>query len=502
MVPSEAIISRKFAPLTRSALWRYASSVLLWATVVVLLIHSAMLAGGGGHSVTLNLLLEILLLIAFWWWCSLRSKSLIAAPFVFVFTIFFWHSGFLAGRAFQIDEIFAFPGSVLTYGEEYVPLAVALISACMGLAVVGSIVAYAQTRAYFRRRAALTRSDQPETPSFAPDVQRYAWFLFTAYLLLSFAYQQFEAQSGSYADLYSTGASGTLLYRLYQMTKFLGVAAIGLVIAFSRSKAAYRTAVVSVLFLAFMMAMTGARTMPFLFVATLVAAIDYFRHRVSLKTLVALSLAAATISWVMSEARASGIGLHVFSLSAAGDDVSLWHLVWNSGGSVRAVLRTMAFTAQTPPAYGETFLQALVYVVPSPVVAAIFPAWRAQPPSEWMLEESLDVPRGAAVGMGYSLVAEIFLNFRFFGALLFLVVGWLIAFQYFKFRLRGDQFSGLQALNLTMMLALHLRNDTMTYARVLVWAAAAIWFGRFLDRRWRARAAEHEPQHAAQVAQG
>ena len=50
-----------------------------------------------------------------------------------------------------------------------------------------------------------------------------------------------------------------------------------------------------------------------------------------------------------------------------------------------------------------------------------------------MIAHSSDV--GLGQGLGYSLVAEVYLNFGFAGCLLFLLVGWATARQYYRFRL-------------------------------------------------------------------
>lgn len=488
---------KRRAVFRRVALRRHVSSLLLGAVTAALFGHAMlMLRWGDRLSVTVDLFLQVATIAVFWWWCTLRSGSLLSAPYVFVLAIFFWHSGFLAGRYFKVNDIFEFSGSVLTYGENYIPRAVAVISICIALAVVGTSGAWIllRLRPALRRRGR-TGAEAASGRSRWSAVETYAWVLFSAYLLLSCLYELIEgraALSGSYTEVYGA-ASGTVLYRLYQMTKFLGVPVIASVIALSRTKGRFRAAVAGVLLLAFVSALTGARTMPFLYVATMVLSLDYFRRRVPLKVIVILALAGAAASWVMSEARATGVGLHVFSLSTAEEGISLWHLVWNSGGSVRAVLRTMAFTADAGPEYGKTFAEALVYVIPSPIVSAAWPEFNPRPPSVWMLDESLDVPRGEPVGMGYSLIAESFLNFRELGCALFLVLGWIIAYSYFRFRLYRDRFSGLQAANLVVLLALHLRNDSMTYARVLVWGAALIWIARWIDRRGRERAPSAAP---------
>jgi len=141
----------------------------------------------------------------------------------------------------------------------------------------------------------------------------------------------------------------------------------------------------------------------------------------------------------------------------------------------------MAFSARTGLEHGRSFADALIYFVPGPLVKLIAPGWTVEPPSEWVLKQSSDMAPGE--GLGYSLVAEAFLNFGMWGCLLFLAIGWLVAYHYFRFRFRRDIFSALQSLNLVVLLSLHLRNDSITYVRVLIWAALLIWSARLLNNR-------------------
>lgn len=434
-------------------------------------------------SVARNLVLQIALLAAFWWWTTRRSGRLLNAPFVVVLAIFFWHSSFLAGRYLRLDEIFEFSGTVLTYGEQFVPTAVALVSLCMTCTVVGAFFGFRQQARWRLRRLGQTGRNVLEVgpaPWTSRAAGRYAWVLFAGYLSLSFAYFVFEgaAASSDYLDLY-LNPSGTVLYRAYQTTKFLGVPFIALVIATSRSRTSLWLACAGTFSLIFASALTGARTLPFLYGAALIMAVDYFRRPIPLGAVAVLALVGAAVSRIVSEARALGVGLAMFTSEAIARPISWWHILWDAGGSVRSVLRTMDFSQQSGPLYGLSFLDAFVFVVPGPVISLLAPGWKIQPPSEWLIAQAPDV--GVGEGLGYSLVAEVYLNFGVCGCLLFLLIGWIISYQFFRFRFRRDAFAGLQSLSLTALLALHLRNDSVTYLRVLVWGAVVIWLGRQVD---------------------
>ncbi len=468
------------------------STALLGLLVATLTVDSLLLLWTRQEtSVARNLVLQMALLVGFWWWTTRRSGTLLNPPFVIVLATFFWHSSFLAGRYLHWNEIFEYSGSVLTYGEQFVPLAVALVSLCMTCTVVGSVFGFRQQMRWrFRRlrNAGRRGVGTMRPPRGSPAAALYAWVLFAGYLSLNVAYLLFEgasASSGDYLDQY-LNPSGTVLYRFFQMTKFLGVPLIALVIATSRSRASFWLACAGALSLIFASALSGARTLPFLHGATLILAVDYFRRRIPLSAVALLGTAAAATSWIISEARElGGVGMALLTSEAIDRPISWWHILWNSGGSVRSVLRTVEFSQHSGLEYGLSFLHALVFVVPAPLISLVAPGWTIQPPSEWMIAQSSDV--GLGHGLGYSLVAEVYLNFGVVGCLLFLLVGWVVSHQYFRFRLRRDLFAGLQSLSLTALLALHLRSDSVTYLRVLVWGAAAIWLGRQIDAAWRRR---------------
>jgi len=463
------------------------STMALGIVVIAIIADSTLLlARSNEAAIPRNLLLQIGLLGVFWWWSTLRGGTFLNAPFVFVLAIFFWHSSYLAGRYLHLDPLFEYSGIFLTYGQEFVPAATGLISMCMALAVVGSVIAFGQR---ILETPALGRQIVSRNPHGTPAVHRYAMVLFGAYVLLTVVYLLKEgAAPQDYLDTY-TLASGSVLYRVYQMTKFLGVPFIALLIATADNKMSATLAYAGSAFLVFTSLLSGARSMPFLYCATVLIAIDYFRKRVPFSAIVAVIFLASAASSVITHARyAYGTGLQMFTFSRGDEQISLWGLFWSCGATTSTVLRTMAFMGRTGLQYGRSFADAFVYVIPGPIVKMIVPYWTVDPPSNWLISQSADTVAGE--GLGYSLVAEVFLNFGVWGCLLFLVIGWLIAYQYFGYRFRRDIFAALQSLNLVVLLSLHLRNDSITYVRVLIWGALVIWFARVIDGRSRARITE------------
>jgi len=252
----------------------------------------------------------MVLLAVFWWWSTLHSGSFLNAPFVLLLAIFFWHSSFLAGRYLHLAEVFGYSGIFLTYGEEFVPIAVAFVSFCMILAVLGSAVALWQCA---------ERRTETRTLILHPAVERYALVLFGLYVLLTILYVTREnaLASQDYLDIYAQ-ASGSVLYRLYHMTKFLGVAFIAMAIATARSKISLALVYAGTAFLILVSALTGARTMPFLYGATILIAVDSFRRRIPLIAIMAAAFIGAVVSEIVTETRANGVGLQMFSFIYGG----------------------------------------------------------------------------------------------------------------------------------------------------------------------------------------
>ncbi len=440
---------------------------------------SVLLAHPDEQAVGIGLLLQMALVGAFWWWSTSASGTLLNGPFVVLVAIFFWHSSFLAARQLHVNDIFLYTGPVFAYGENQIPRAVALVSLSMACVVLGSVVAFWQRgrevgRAHGRVPGAVGE------PAFG----RYAFLLFAVYILITITYLAREGigSAQDYLDIY-TQASGSVTYRLYQMGKFLGVAIIALLVASARSRLTIAIAYGGTALLILASALTGARSMPFLFAVTLLVAIDYFRRRVPLVAIIGLAFAAAAASWIMVQTRAVGVGLQMLTSVNTEHPISLWHIVWNTGATLNTVLRTMTFMAATGPIHGRSFAEALVYVIPGPLVKLVAPGWMVLPPSQWLIIQSPDVPDGA--GLGYSLVAEAFLNFGLSGSLIFAFIGWLVAYLFFGFRFKRDVFAGLQSLNLVVLLSLQLRNDSITYVRVLVWGSLVIWSAQWINARAR-----------------
>jgi len=167
-------------------------------------------------------------------------------------------------------------------------------------------------------------------------------------------------------------------------------------------------------------------------------------------------------SWIVSQARGSGVGLHVFTTAGS---VDLLHFLWESGRSIGAVIMTFHFVAQETYRYGASFLESALELVPltSRFARFVVPVER---PSEWLLARVATVPQGK--GFGYSLVAEAFFNFGYAGCLLFVLLGAFVGRYYYGYLKTGSTYMFLMAASVAVMLSLHMRNDSGSFLRTLL----------------------------------
>jgi hypothetical protein len=269
--------------------------------------------------------------------------------------------------------------------------------------------------------------------------------------------------------------------RAYQAVKFFGVPAILMVFAARPRRGLSVGALAICGGLVFVGLLMGSRSVPFLFIAAVLVAVDRFGRRVSFVEVLGLAIGGAALSFVVDHARAYGLGLQVFNLTSTGKSIDVLAIVSNAGGSVKTVLRTFAFSQPTGLIYGRSIGEAALNLVPRPLVTALGFDTAFVRPYEWLVANSPDVPKGES--LGYSLVAEAYLNFGFAGCLLFAVIGWYVGRQFFRHVVTGDRIAWLKAYNVAVVLSLHMRNDVAAYLRVLVYGWLLIEMLRWIDRR-------------------
>lgn len=454
------------------------SDLLVFGIFILIFQSVFLMINDNIFQIMLNLAWQLVMLLAFLFWSYRRSGSCVNAPSLFLIAIFYWHSAWFFCHYFQVAPVFEYTGRVFNYGSAEVPKAISFLSLCFSCALLGTLLGYGQQRKVFNKTGT-----SPESPrsSFSKGV---ILFFLAVYLLITLLYL-FQIGIGFFNEKYSEAfyllQPDTLLFRLYQSTKFFMVILIITGLAYMRH---FKRLCLLSVFLALILIqfLLGSRSVPFIMIVALVVSADHFIKRFSWKMLLIFTLGLAAMSCVISYARdAVGLGWNVFNLAASGRKVNLWQSVWDAqqGG---IVARTMHFVSQDGEfLYGRSIFDALVYLLPRFIVDGAGFHTGFSVPSEWLVQLSGDVPAGG--GLGFSLVAEAYLNFGITGCLLFLYVGWFISKNYFRYVFLKDRYALLHALNFSLILSLHMRNDIGSYMRYLVYGFLFIEILKRLDRR-------------------
>jgi hypothetical protein len=433
-----------------------------------------------------NLLAQCLLLAVFGAWSRRRSGTYLSAPFLFPLAIFFWHSTFLVGHYWRLAEIFDYTGNVFSYGFGHVPRTVALIGFCITGAIAGTVLA--DWRLGSRRHIGPAVS----AVCWTKQGRNLAAAVFSFFFLLTTVYLLFEGINTfdlGYMSLY-TDESGSILYRIFQSTKFFCVAAILMLFASRDSNTSRVWALWATFGLIFVNVLMGSRSMPFIYALALIVAVDAFWRRFGILELAAMSVFASASSYIIDHTREAGLGFHIFDFASTGRDVDFVHIFWNSGSVVKTVLRTIEFSTSSGLIYGRSFFDALVYLIPRPIVDGLGFRTGFVTPSVWLIEQSGDLSFGE--GLGYSLVAESYLNFGWLGALIFVPLGVFVGWHYLDGKERKDSFSLLLAYNVAILYSLHMRNEVGTYLRAIVYGYILIELTRRICARGRAQASRPE----------
>jgi hypothetical protein len=443
--------------------------LLIGATAALLCQSLVLTMVPNDAGVELNLILQTTSLILFALWTWKIGASRLNPPLVFCACIYMWHSTFLTGRYFHLNPIFEFPGNAFTYGFEHIYDATALVGLSLGLSIVGIVLAY------HRQRSRLTDRRGVSLPSsfssLGPVTHRIAWMLLGTMILIATIYLAAEgamAFSGGYMDAYYN-ASESIPYLLFYRSQFMWVFVIILLTASNRKNNRVLVVIgLITLCIATITTMLGSRSEPFICLAAFVVAFDCLVRRLPIWIVIVFLVALSAASYVIDNTRATGLGTHVFKFSESGKDkLDLWHFFYQNGLDIRAILRTMEFSQGDPPRYGESFLDAAFSVIPKPLLDKTGYEQPIQP-SVWMIRHSPDV--GFYNGMGYSLVAEMYYNFRMLGCLGFLLIGWFLGRTYFKYLFTGDVYAALNSMIVAVFLTLHMRSDSGVYLRLMIYS--------------------------------
>jgi O-antigen polysaccharide polymerase Wzy-like protein len=455
--------------------------VLLMAVILAAAVQAlVLLALPDEQQVRISLILQIALVLSFAWWSARASGTYLNAPLILVFVVFFWHSVLLAAMSFYPLPQFEYTGNIFTYGREFVPQAVALVSLSMVCLSAGVVGAFHQLH---RRSANAPRAAATAAMRLSRTASMFAWTCLIAFTAITVAELIFVGAarfSMTYLETYLV-EDNSQLERLYQAVKFFGVPILLMVFAARHERGVSVPALAVSGGLIFGGLLQGSRTIPFLYLAAVLVSIDTFARRLTFVEVAALLIGGSALSYVVDHARALGLGLSVFDLSRTGQSVDVLAIVSNAGATVKTILRTFEFTKETGLWYGQSILNAALYLAPKALVDGLGLMPGFVRPSEWVVAQSADIPVGQTIA--YSLVAEAYLNFGYLGCLLFALVGWFVGRQYFRYVLTGDRMAWMSAFNVAVLVSLHMRNDLAASLRVLVYGQVLIWAMRRIDRR-------------------
>ena len=454
-----------------------ATPVLLGAVYLAVLQSFVLLILRDTSQLIMNLILQFIVLIAFAYWSLKKSGTYLSAPFLFVLAIWFWHSSFLTGHYWGLGGDFDYTGKVFTYGYSFVPKASALVALCLCSAVLGSLSGFFQQKPIEKNA---TLNDFGLGNGYA---KKLAWLAFLGFVLVTVMYFVFEGMDtfdSTYMSLY-TDSADSFLFRFYQSTKFYGVVVILATFASVKTQKVFFATVAITLGLVFINILMGSRSVPFIYALAVLVSIDAFFRRISFFPLITVAIAASAASYVIDHTREYGLGLQILDFGATGRSIDFMNVFWNSGGVIKTVLRTMEFSLESGMIFGKSIIDAVLYLLPRALIDGCGLQTGFIRPSEWIVQMSSDVIPGE--GMGYSLVAEVYLNFGMAGCVLFALIGWFIAKHFYSFVFYNDRFCALHAFNVAVIYSLHMRSDMATYLRALVFGFIFIEILRILQRK-------------------
>jgi len=436
------------------------SPILIWRSGEI----AAVISGqdpGNEAVIRAYLALEVILLVLFAVWTRLVSGTLVSPPFLLAASLFLWHFAFVVGFFLYGEGIFS-KKAVFDIGGEQVEATIGFCGLCFSCLMIGVLYAY-----YFRLVPDRRAPQRPpvDDSRFAAIAQRVGIFGMIGCTVILIVFDILENRATAavaYTDLYLQ-TSSTFIYRLFYATQYFGAVFVLMALARPARDRAVLPVIVGALLLVFLHFLNGSRSLPFIVFVAFVVCYDTSFRRLSAPIVATIAVGMSAASWIVSQARESGVGLHVFTLTDG--SVNLLHLPWESGRSIGAVIMTCHFMAVETYRYGASFLESALEIVPltSRFARSLIPVER---PSEWLLARVGTVPQGR--GFGYSLVAEAFFNFGYAGCLLFILLGAFVGRYYYGYLKTGSTYMFLMASSVAVMLSLHMRNDSGSFLRTLL----------------------------------
>jgi oligosaccharide repeat unit polymerase len=217
----------------------------------------------------------------------------------------------------------------------------------------------------------------------------------------------------------------------------------------------------------------GDRSLLFSLIVAYVVGYDNFIKRLSPAILGTAMLFLIIISRIITEIRDKAIGIISLLDFDGYDSFDFFHLFWEAGRVIRNVSWTMHFMDSDYYRFGSTYLEAVLVAIPFSKNFLEENLFTFERPSDWLISRVETL--GPGVGLGYSQIAESFLNFGFFGAALFLVLGYFAGYFYFNFIKNGRYDYYLISMSVALMLILHMRNDSAAFLRLILWEIIIIY---------------------------
>ena len=414
------------------------------------------------------------ILLGIFTFCSKINTNTYLNPALLVFSsLYFWHTPMLLFNLINLNVDFTYTGNFLEIGADYLSISVAFISLCMAFFVFGSLFGYKKK---FNKRLYILRKEH--NLAFYEQIPFFLIFTITnLYFFLIF----FSFLGQAYIDLYSSDLEESILARTLNITRFLCIPAILLLFNSLKKSRSLIFATTFTIFLIIINILMGSRSMPFIYSLTLLVAIDYYIRKISFRLLILVVLIASAASYIIAETRDQSVGFGIFDFNNLGKNIDFLNLFWSAGGVIRNVIRTFYFAEVSPPLYGSSFLYGFLIVIPSPILDwfGLLHFFYIDRPSQWLINNSSDVPENS--GLGFSLIAEVYLNFKLWGCLAFFPLGWFFATQFIIFLRASISYTNIFILSCAIFLTLGIRNDSVTWIRYMVYTYIILLFYKQLS---------------------
>jgi oligosaccharide repeat unit polymerase len=408
------------------------------------------------------LISQAIVISAFALWTKKASGTYLNAPFIIGAAIYIWHFPFFTGYYLLKTGVFTYDGNIFNIGADWTFPAIGFSSICLNLFILGSI--WGQR---FRISEVLSfDTSERAQKNFTKMVRNVGKYGLIASFLVILVFQVTEdgrwAGALPYMDLY-VDIDYSFTYRLFHATQFFAVIFLLMFASEKMDREHLIMLLLSMFVIIFMQFLNGSRSLPFILILTLAVVYDNFQQRQSFLRLLSLICGFAALSWIVTQARGEAVGLNVF---VPKNDIDFLHLFWEMGRTIGVVMMTMEFMVDESFRFGSSFFGSALTFVPlsADLLKAVMTSER---PSEWLVLRADNL--GAGQGYGYSLVAESYYNFWFFGCLLFLALGVLVGRYYFSFIRTGSRYHYLLAMTTAAILSLQMRNDSGAYLRTLLW---------------------------------